>query len=64
MHVLDSLEQHNLIYQNKVKLEYKFFVQLIFLFLYEVTQYVDQLFQQLLHLSSNINLKTPCAAGC
>ena len=50
MHAPDSLEQHNLICQSKELLVYMFCFQLVFLYLDEVDQCVDQLFQQLLHL--------------
>ena len=57
MHALDSLVQHNLIDQNKVLLAYKSYFQLIFLYLYEVNLYEDQLFQQLHHQVQELTLE-------
>ena len=48
-HAPGSLGQRNLIYQNMVMPEYRFFVLLTSQFLYAIDLYVDQLFQQLLH---------------
>ena len=57
MRVPDSLAQHNQVCQNMVLLAYKFYSQLIFLFLYVIILCVDQLFQQLLHQVLRLTLK-------
>ena len=55
--VLGSSGLHNQDDQNKVRPEYKFYVQLIFQYLYEVNLYADLLFRQLPRPAQELILK-------